>query len=107
LDQGLEATTEFFLPFFKKINTDLLTKDFLKDYKTALQEQLQQKKCDLPKYSVLKEEGPDHDKLFLIEVEFVYQTKVVKTFGQGPSKKEAEQSAAKYAIYHLNQMDKK
>ena len=68
------------------------------DYKTALQEQVQQKKNQHLSYALVGESGPDHDKSFTVEVQL--NGKVVGT-GTGKSKKRAEQDAAKNALAAL------
>jgi ribonuclease III len=64
------------------------------DYKTALQELAQGKGLQLPEYNVIGEEGPDHDKRFIVEVKVGGQA----ARGEGSSKKEAQQQAAKHAL---------
>ena len=68
------------------------------DYKTALQELVQQKKNQVLSYAMVGQSGPDHDKKFDVEVSL--NGKVVGK-GSGSSKKRAEQMAAKGAIEHL------
>ena len=68
------------------------------DYKTKLQELVQQKKNQVLSYALVGESGPDHDKHF--EVEVSLNGKVVGT-GSGSSKKRAEQSAAASAVENL------
>ena len=68
------------------------------DYKTRLQELVQQKKNQTLSYSLVGESGPDHDKKFLVEVRL--NGNVVGS-GSGSSKKRAEQSAAASAIEKL------
>ncbi len=68
------------------------------DYKTALQELVQQKKNQLLSYRLIGESGPDHDKEFVVEV--VLNGTVVGK-GIGSSKKRAEQEAARAAIEEL------
>jgi len=68
------------------------------DYKTALQEQVQQKKNQTLSYALTDETGPDHDKCFTVEVRL--NGKVAGT-GTGKSKKRAEQDADKNAIENL------
>ena len=68
------------------------------DYKTRLQELVQQKKNQTLSYSLVGESGPDHDKQFLVEVRL--NGDVVGS-GSGSSKKRAEQSAAASAIEKL------
>jgi ribonuclease-3 len=65
------------------------------DYKTQLQEWCQKRHDTLPRYVTVRETGPDHQKLF--EVELSIQGEVVG-IGSGRSKKEAEQQAAKQAL---------
>jgi ribonuclease-3 len=64
------------------------------DYKTALQELAQGKGLPLPEYNVVAEEGPDHDKRFVVEV----RVGSLVTRGDGTSKKEAQQQAARHAL---------
>ena len=64
------------------------------DYKTALQELAQGKGLPLPEYNVVDEVGPDHDKRFVVEV----KVGSLLTRGEGSSKKEAQQQAAKHAL---------
>ena len=68
------------------------------DYKTALQELVQQKKNQTLSYALVGESGPDHDKRF--EVEVLLNDAVVGR-GEGTSKKRAEQAAACDAIGKL------
>ena len=65
------------------------------DYKTLLQELVQQKKNQVLSYELTAETGPDHDKRFDVEVSL--NGRVVGT-GFGTSKKRAEQDAARAAI---------
>ena len=68
------------------------------DYKTQLQELVQQKKNQVLSYTLAGQSGPDHDKQF--EVEVALNGKVVGR-GTGSSKKRAEQDAARAAIEKL------
>ncbi len=68
------------------------------DYKTALQELVQQKKNQKLSYALVDEKGPDHDKQFFVEVSL--NGKVVGQ-GAGSSKKRAEQDAARAAMEQL------
>lgn len=67
------------------------------DYKTALQENLQARFGRLPKYQLLKADGPDHGRVFTIQV--LFDERVLGT-GAGSSKKQAEQDAASKALRH-------
>ena len=68
------------------------------DYKTALQELVQQKRNQVLAYTMTGESGPDHDKRF--EVELTLNGQVVGC-GIGSSKKRAEQDAARNALEAL------
>ena len=69
-----------------------------RDYKTALQELVQRESGQVLKYQLTGSEGPDHDKRFFVEVDLNGQPAGA---GQGRSKKEAEQMAAKAAMERL------
>ncbi len=69
-----------------------------RDYKTALQELVQQKKNQILSYALTAESGPDHNKQFTVQVSL--NGTVVGT-GEGSSKKRAEQLAARAAIEKL------
>ena len=69
------------------------------DYKTALQELVQQKKNQVLTYTLTGESGPDHDKVFFVDV--LLNGDVIG-HGTGSSKKRAEQDAARAAIEGLN-----
>jgi ribonuclease-3 len=73
----------------------LQTKPGDDDYKTRFQEWCQRQYELLPRYVTVRETGPDHQKLFRVEVLVGEQ---VVGCGQGHSKKEAEQAAAKLAL---------
>ncbi len=69
-----------------------------KDYKTVLQEKLQENGEVQIKYTIIKEEGPDHNKSFTAEVECNGEKLAI---GEGRSKKKAEMEAARKAIKNL------
>ena len=96
LDGGLQAALKVVQQF---ILVDVpVTKLHNVDYKTQLQELVQQKKNQVLSYALVGESGPDHDKQF--EVEVSLNGNVVGS-GSGSSKKRAEQSAAASAIEKL------
>jgi dsRNA-specific ribonuclease len=66
-----------------------------RDYKTAVQEVCQIRFRDIPRYILISETGPDHDKRF--ETSLVIGERVIAS-GTGRNKKEAEQQAAKSAL---------
>ncbi|MBF0105794.1 MAG: ribonuclease III [Deltaproteobacteria bacterium] len=78
---------------------ELATKeDINRDYKTKLQEEVQNLYKVAPQYRLVKEEGPDHDKTFEVHL-FISGKKAGQ--GQGKSKKQAEQNAAQDSLEHL------
>ena len=96
LDGGLNAALQFVQ---KYILVEVpVTRLNNVDYKTALQELVQQKKNQVLSYALVGQSGPDHDKQFEVEVS-LNGTTVGK--GTGRSKKRAEQMAAKAAIEKL------
>jgi ribonuclease-3 len=68
------------------------------DFKTRLQEYTQSALKVTPQYILVGEEGPDHDKRFRVEIDLGGG---LRAFGRGKSKKEAEQSAARSMLEHL------
>jgi ribonuclease-3 len=70
----------------------------IKDYKTRLQEHFHKRGITDIKYTVYKEEGPPHDKLFYVKL---YVNGVELSEGKGGSKKNAEQRAAKQALLNI------
>jgi ribonuclease III len=109
LDAGLEAAQKFVL--FKVLEPELSdlaqpgASEFkLTDYKSALQESLQSRGQSQPRYRVASETGPDHKKTFTVEVELHTSSGRQSSYvtrAAGPSKKAAEQRAAKQALEHL------
>ena len=94
LDGGLEKARDFILKF---IIPDIKNPNFntFKDYKTQLQEIIQQNHNEIIKYTLVDQIGPDHDKRFVVEVSL--NNNVIGK-GKGKSKKEAEQEAAREAL---------
>ena len=72
--------------------------EMFEDYKSALQEWLQAAKLPQPRYHVVQERGPQHDKTFTIEVRVGGDFSVQ---AEGPKKKEAAQEAARLALEHF------
>ncbi|MGE0447333.1 MAG: ribonuclease III [Vicinamibacterales bacterium] len=99
LDGGLEAATTFLLREMKEAIDAGAVRNFVgQDFKSALQERLQALGRPLPEYRVTGEEGPDHRKLFTVNV--ISQGDVLAT-ASGKAKKEAEQEAARLALERL------
>ena len=96
LDGGYEIARDICLELLdKEIKTVLAGGSLNTDYKTQLQEILQRHGTVKIEYKLQKEEGPEHDKLFTIDL-FFNGRKIGE--GKGKSKKQAEQEAAHYAI---------
>lgn len=101
LDSSLRSAREFILEQygsrFEKIAQETLD---LKDYKSALQEQLHLLGFPEPRYRVVDEVGPDHSKQFLVEVRVKDR---ILARASGTSKKEAQQRAAQIAMEALEE----
>jgi ribonuclease III len=102
LDQGMKPVQDFLkklfadlIPVSKKVETS-------QDYKTRLQEIYQRKFKRSPRYSVIRETGPDHSKTFEVKVEFSGK-KLAQ--GEGHSKRDAEQDAARNAFHSMSPAD--
>ncbi|OLS01732.1 ribonuclease III [Tissierella creatinophila] len=96
MDSDFKTTNECLLDKFEKdIVKAVANGDLFSDYKTELQEKYQKQANSKIKYSILKEEGPEHDKIFFMNVFF--NEKLLGS-GKGRNKKEAEQMAAKQAL---------
>ncbi len=103
LDGGLDKAEEFILYNLKDSIHLLVKGKVLSDYKSYLQEYYQSKNdVHKIKYAVAKEEGPDHNKLFYIEL---YIDKKKFGVGVGKSKKIAEQNAAKEALIKIGEIN--
>ena len=96
LDGGMEAARSFIEKFI--LVEVPVTRLHNTDYKTALQELVQQRKNQVLSYTLIGESGPDHDKRFEVEVKL--NGKVVGV-GSGSSKKRAEQMSARAAMEAL------
>ena len=97
LDGGMVAAVNFVQKFIL-VNVPL-TRMHNVDYKTALQERVQQKKNQVITYRLVAESGPDHDKQFTVELSI---NGTVVGQGVGSSKKRAEQDAARVALEKFN-----
>lgn len=97
LDGGLECAKDCFLNSFSSF-LDQEVAEPMRNWKADLQDYSQKKFQKPPAYEVLKEEGPAHDKVFLVAA-LIDGVEVGK--GEGASKKEAEQEAAKDALKNI------
>ncbi|MGN1080848.1 MAG: ribonuclease III [Acutalibacteraceae bacterium] len=94
LDGGIDEARKFILSFIVPEIEQKRPAKF-EDYKTLLQEIIQQNPDEMVEYRVTGESGPDHDKTFTVEVTLNHN---VIGRGNGKSKKDAEQKAAKEAL---------
>jgi ribonuclease-3 len=95
LDQGYKKSKEFIDKVLIKELPKILEHKLFRDAKSHFQEQAQEKAKITPIYKVLNEQGPDHAKNFTIGV-FLGEKLIAK--GEGSSKQEAEEEAAKNAL---------
>lgn len=99
LDQGFVKVAELILRLFREDLEQIERGEYVKDYKTLLQEVVQKSADSKISYEVLSESGPDHDKVFRVAV---YVNNQQRGTGSGKSKKEAEQQAAREALTYFN-----
>src|SRR5262249_12417272 len=99
IDGGIEHARAFIAREFAPLLTEIRAGGVVgQDHKSALQEYLQSHDQSLPEYRLTGTIGPDHRKLF--EIAVVIRGEVIAE-GSGPSKKEAEQEAARLALHAL------
>lgn len=98
LDKGFPEVVAFLTAHLFTNIDNIIENKLFKDFKSSLQEQVQAKGSNSPEYEVLEEKGPDHSKLFTVGVK-VGGTLLAS--GQGHSKQEAQQAAAKCALEKL------
>lgn len=94
LDGGFEAAYQIIEANFQPLITHLHTTANNHDYKSQLQEKVQVDHGSMPDYSIIQEDGPDHDKTFWVALKVLD----IETQGCGKSKKTAEQDAARRAL---------
>jgi ribonuclease III len=99
LDGGFDAAFTLietnFLPLMDRLHST--AKNY--DYKSQLQERVQVDHGAMPKYHIIREDGPDHDKTFWVELKVLD----IETQGSGKNKKAAEQEAAHKALEILKE----
>lgn len=101
LDGGLEAASQFIKRFFSQRLDQCDPDKALKDPKTRLQEYLQALSRPLPEYEVIETQGQAHNQTFKVECRFDGLQKPV--YGEGSSRRKAEQMAAETALELLGQ----
>ena len=94
LDGGLEAAYRIIKLNFQPLIDHLQDTAGNLDYKSQLQEKVQVEHNSMPDYSIIREDGPDHDKTFWVTLKVID----IETQGSGKSKKAAEQDAARRAL---------
>ncbi len=95
LNSGLEFVKKFIEDFLLQYVDEIVEKGLYKDPKSLLQEIFQDRFKTLPKYTVLKEEGPSHQKKFIVGL--FLEDKLISV-GEGSNKQEAETQAAAKAL---------
>lgn len=98
LDNGIEAARTFLTTYLFPQTKEIIQNRTYIDYKSLLQEIIQQESRVSPTYQVTKSDGPDHNKTFWMNV---VAGEVILGSGQGKSKQEAEQQAAANALEKL------
>jgi len=101
LDGGFDAAFSFLETHFAPLLRTVHRSSANRDYKSRLQELVQEHQETVPIYRVVAESGPDHDKTFEVEVTLADN----RIEGSGKSKKLAEQDAARRALNILFQTD--
>lgn len=95
-DSGFDAAFKWIEKNFSELIEGAFSEhDFEKDYKTRFQEWVQEEYKQTPKYVLVRQEGPDHNRVFEMEV-FIGDESWGRA--QGPSKKMAAQNAAQQAL---------
>ncbi len=95
LDSGLASAENFIKKVMTKIIDLALEGKLFKDYKTQYQEMVQRHSDAKIEYLVIREQGPDHNKIFTVKLLLNGES---VSMGEGRNKKEAEQNAAREAI---------
>jgi ribonuclease-3 len=95
LDQGYEMAEQFIADYILYKVKEIVAKNLWQDAKSSFQEKAQEFTSTTPDYEVLSEIGPDHNKKFTVGV-FIGDEQVAT--GDGHSKQEAEQKAAREGL---------
>jgi ribonuclease III len=95
LDGGFDRACEVVRRLFALLIEEGSRNLTYRDYKTTLQELSQNRFKEIPRYALVGESGPDHDKIFESRLSI---PGILETTGKGKSKKEAEQNAAHSAL---------
>jgi len=95
IDQGFEEAQKFILAHIASLAEDIVKQGTWIDAKSLFQEKAQEHASTTPAYKTIRESGPDHDKHFVVGV---YIGKDLYGQGEGKSKQDAEQEAARSAL---------
>ncbi len=95
-DRAMEMIEELFSPLLERVGT----RELVHDFKSLLQEYTQQTCKTLPRYRLIRETGPAHDRSFQVALSLMGE---ILAEGEGRSKKEAEQNAAREAFFLLKE----
>lgn len=102
LDQGMEAADRFLLPYLESEAARIVVHGLQLDDKSRLQERVQSERNQTPRYRTVSAEGPDHNRVFTIEVQAGGDRLGV---GVGNSKQAAAQAAARAALEYLDSLE--
>ena len=102
-EQSFENVEKFVLPFIEKEIDNITLAGAFVDYKTQLQQLVQQAEGEKLEYVLVGQHGPDHEKFF--EIEARLNSNVIGC-GEGRSKRDAEQKAAKEALILFGEVGK-
>ena len=97
LDAGFDGVVGFIRTHFSALIESMDVSDPDRDFKSRLQERMQETEKITPQYAVVEATGPDHDKTFTVRVTAGRQ----EALGEGKSKKAAEQEAARKMLAQL------
>ena len=100
LDARFDTAMEIIEGLFASLLDRVGTQELVHDFKSLLQEYSQQSCKALPRYRLIKETGPAHDRFFQVALSLRGE---VLAEGEGRSKKEAEQNAAREAFFYLKE----
>lgn len=95
LDGGLKPAESFILRFLEPETEQIVAQGELRDYKSLFQEEAQRRFQSTPLYRTIDERGPDHNKVFTVEV--LIEEELCGR-GEGTTKQAAEQEAARQAL---------
>ncbi|MCK5794818.1 MAG: ribonuclease III [Anaerolineales bacterium] len=102
LDRGVTAVEDFFDPYIQEAIEKILVNGHPRDPKSLLQEWAQARSQESPVYKTIRESGPDHEKIFEVNVSV---SGIVSGNGIGNSKREASKLAAQEALDKISQLN--